>query len=215
MIATGARAEPAFPDAVTIGEETVASELAGLVREAEAGTVRSIAFVVPPGAGWSLPLYELALTTARATAGTVALTLVTPEELPLAVFRGPGSEEVARLLRRAGVELVTGVDALPAPGGGVWLEPGGGRLTADRVVALPRLCGPAIGGVPSDGAGFVRVDDGWRVPGLEDVWAIGDATAFPVKEAGLAAQQADAVAAALAGAGSGARGCAPRSARFC
>lgn len=42
-----------------------------------------------------------------------------------------------------------------------------------------------------------------RVPGVEGVWAAGDAIAFPVKQGGIASQQADAAAesiAALAGA---------------
>jgi sulfide:quinone oxidoreductase len=36
------------------------------------------------------------------------------------------------------------------------------------------------------------------VPGLDGVFAAGDATAFPIKQGGLAAQQADAVAEAIA-----------------
>jgi sulfide:quinone oxidoreductase len=36
------------------------------------------------------------------------------------------------------------------------------------------------------------------VPGVERVWAAGDAIAFPVKQGGLAAQQADAAAEAIA-----------------
>jgi sulfide:quinone oxidoreductase len=39
---------------------------------------------------------------------------------------------------------------------------------------------------------------GCRVPGAADVWAAGDATTFPLKQGGLATQQADAVAEALA-----------------
>ena len=37
-----------------------------------------------------------------------------------------------------------------------------------------------------------------RVKGLDDVFAAGDATAFPIKQGGLAAQQADAAAATIA-----------------
>jgi sulfide:quinone oxidoreductase len=37
-----------------------------------------------------------------------------------------------------------------------------------------------------------------RVPGLDDVYAAGDATTLPIKQGGLAAQQADAVAEAIA-----------------
>ena len=77
------------------------------------------------------------------------------------------------------------------------------ELEADHVVALPRLKGPRIKGIPSDSQGFILTDGSGCVVGLEDVFAAGDATAFPVKQGGLAAQQADAAAeeiACLAGA---------------
>ena len=48
--------------------------------------------------------------------------------------------------------------------------------------------------------GFIHTDAHGRVPGLDDVFAAGDATTFPVKQGGLAAQQADAVAEAIAAA---------------
>jgi sulfide:quinone oxidoreductase len=54
--------------------------------------------------------------------------------------------------------------------------------------------GPNIPGVPADANGFIRVDRHCHVDGTERVWAAGDATAFPIKQGGLAAQQADATA---------------------
>jgi sulfide:quinone oxidoreductase len=66
------------------------------------------------------------------------------------------------------------------------------------VVALPALEGPAIAGVPSDPSGFIPVDLHGRVKGIDAVYAAGDATTFPIKQGGLAAQQADAVAEAVA-----------------
>jgi sulfide:quinone oxidoreductase len=77
------------------------------------------------------------------------------------------------------------------------------RLRVDRVIALPELYGPPVRGIPLGEHGFVRVDPHGRVPGVEHVYAAGDATDFPVKYGGIAAQQADVVAqsiAALAGA---------------
>jgi sulfide:quinone oxidoreductase len=53
-------------------------------------------------------------------------------------------------------------------------------------------------GLPSDRDGFVHTDAHGRVPELDGVFAAGDATSFPVKHGGLAAQQADAVAEAIA-----------------
>ena len=75
---------------------------------------------------------------------------------------------------------------------------GGGLVGADVVVALGELVGPRIAGLPHDDAGFIPVDEHGRVRDCADVFAAGDATSFPVKHGGLAAQQADAVAEAIA-----------------
>ena len=49
-------------------------------------------------------------------------------------------------------------------------------------------------------AGYIATDRHGRVLGADDVYAAGDGTAFPVKQGGLAAQQADAAAEAIAAA---------------
>jgi sulfide:quinone oxidoreductase len=71
-------------------------------------------------------------------------------------------------------------------------------LPVDRVVSVPRLVGPRLRGIPSGRDGFIHTDAHGRVAGLDAVFAAGDATAFPIKQGGLAAQQADAVAEAIA-----------------
>ncbi len=76
-------------------------------------------------------------------------------------------------------------------------------VQARRAVTIPVLEGRRIPGIPTDARGFVPVDEHGAVIGLPDVWAVGDATTFPLKQGGLAAQQADAAAAAIA-AGAGA-----------
>jgi sulfide:quinone oxidoreductase len=75
---------------------------------------------------------------------------------------------------------------------------GGAELCSDRVITLPSLEGPRLPGLPQDRDGFIPVDGFGRVSGLEDVYAAGDVTAFPLKQGGLAAQQADAVAGTIA-----------------
>ena len=63
-----------------------------LLDDLEGGWVKSVAFVVPGGCGWPLPLYELALLTSSYLAGErvdgVELMLVTPEAAALELF-GP------------------------------------------------------------------------------------------------------------------------------
>ena len=71
----------------------------GLIQDVEGGYAKSIAFVVPPGVTWALPLYELALMTAERAYSVntdVELTLVTPEDEPLGVF----GREASRVRRR-------------------------------------------------------------------------------------------------------------------
>jgi sulfide:quinone oxidoreductase len=53
-------------------------------------------------------------------------------------------------------------------------------------------------GIPQDDDGFIGTDLSGRVRGLEGVYAAGDITDYPVKQGGIATQQADAVAATIA-----------------
>jgi hypothetical protein len=60
------------------------------------------------------------------------------------------------------------------------------------------LRGPRIDGLPQTVEGFLSVDAHGQVHGLADVFAAGDITSFPVKQGGIAAQQADAAAEMIA-----------------
>jgi sulfide:quinone oxidoreductase len=204
VVALGGRSRAVYDHAMTFGAEPLV--LNGLLADIEQGYSRRIAFVVPPGVCWPLPAYELALMTRRQASGmgmSPQIAIVTPEEAPLAVFGREASDLVAGVLDAAGIELRTSIRARVGPSGRVGLDPLNETLEFQRVVALPVLDGPAIAGLPHDGNGFVPVDPHGRVDGLRDVYCAGDCTAFPIKQGGLAAQQADAVAehiAALAGA---------------
>jgi sulfide:quinone oxidoreductase len=164
--------------------------------------VRALAFTMPAGIAWPLPIYELALLTAvhLADAGSdIRLELVTPEERPLRLFGAQATDVVAGLLAEHGIRIWT--DTVPqAAENGVLRFVGTGQVQADRVVALPRIEGPSLQGVPHDTNGFVPTDEHARVRGVDDVFAAGDLTDFPVKQGGLAAQQADAAAEAIAAA---------------
>src|SRR5215213_7628263 len=200
VLATGARRVAALDGALTFSGPDDTGALARVLREAEAGAIESIAFAVPRGIVWTLPLYELALMTAARLsargARNVALSLVTPESAPLATFGRRSSDTVAALLRDAGVELHT-VPPQRVEDGALELA-SGELLPADRVVALPRLEAPRIEGVPRARDGFVPTDLHCAVDGLDDVYAAGDATWFPIKQGGIAAQQADVAATAIA-----------------
>ncbi len=205
VIACGALPRPALAGALTFRGPADTDAYRRLLVEAESGSISSIAFVVPAPGLWPLPLYELALLTATHLERhneQVELTLITPEPTPLALFGDAASEAVRELLSSHGVALRTGCYATRYEAGRLELDPRA-TLLADRVVALPRLEGQRILGIPQDSDGFIATDLSGRVPGFTNVYAAGDITQFPIKQGGIATQQADAVAeviAALAGA---------------
>jgi sulfide:quinone oxidoreductase len=202
LLTLGARPVPAIPGALTFRGPADEEAYSAMLHDARAGRVERLVFALPPGTSWPLPLYELALLTAvhLGDAGaTVELTLVTPEERPLQLFGKAASEAVADLLESHHITLITDTTPLGVEDGSLQLLPQQ-ELPADFVVALPRLEGPGTEGVPSDASGFVPTDSHGLVRGLENVYAAGDLTDFPVKQGGIAAQQADAAAESIAAA---------------
>jgi sulfide:quinone oxidoreductase len=187
LVATGARPVAAVPGAATFRGPADVEAYSGVLAELRAGSLRRIVFVVPDGATWPLPLYELALQTASAVPDA-ELTLVTPETDPLDVFGSAASTALAELLEQRGIALLTRTS---------YEE---GAVPTDAVIALPRLVPTPIDGLPHDADGFVPTDPHGRVRGADDVFAAGDVVAFPVKQGGIAAQQADAAAETIAAA---------------
>jgi sulfide:quinone oxidoreductase len=161
--------------------------------------------VIPGGPVWPLRGYELALfftLNARAMGLEIHTWLVTPERSPMELLGSQAVEPVSDALRDAGVEVVFAEQVQVEPGQRVVLEahPSGRRVEVDRVVALPALRGRPIPGVPVEAHGFVEIDEHCRVRDLEHVWAVGDITTYPVKSGGMAAEQADVAAEAIAAA---------------
>lgn len=202
LVTSGARTLESLGGALTFRGPADFAAFRKLLDEVEAGAVRSVAFALPGGAVWSLPLYELALLTAswlaeRRVSGA-RLTLVTHEQAPLALFGTAASKRVRDLLEQRGIGLVTGSYPAVSSGGTLALIPSGRAVEAERVVTLPRLEGPRLPGLPHDAEGFIPTDLYGRVRGVGGAYAAGDVTAFPVKQGGLAAQQADAAARTIA-----------------
>lgn len=201
VLAVGTQPREAVEGALTFRGPQDATQLADLLERAVDGELHRIAFVVPAGVSWPLPLYELALETGSylSDRGTrsVEIVVVTPEEHPLGVFGRESSSAIAELLELRGIGLELDSAAI-AWHEGILALAGGRSFEADAVVAVPQLVGRAVPGLPHDGAGFVPTDLEGRVTGTNDVYAAGDATQFRPKQGGLATQQADAVAAAIA-----------------
>lgn len=201
VLALGARPLAAVPGTLTFrGIPADSTELERLLERMTTRDLRRLVFTVPADSTWPLPLYELALLTGEYLAEHLAhadLTLVTPEEQPLGLFGTRASEAMALLFEMRGIALETAATPLAFEEGVLRLE-GGGTIAADAVVALPKLEGPELKGIPQDERGFVPTDEHGRVVGLTDVYAAGDLTQSPVKQGGVAAQEADAVAEVIA-----------------
>jgi sulfide:quinone oxidoreductase len=206
VLALGAKAVPLYRHALTIDDHCLDETLHGLIQDIEGGYVHSLAFVAPGRMPWQLPIYELALMTAGRAYDMgveLAVTIVTPEDAPLAIFGSSASSAVGELLERAHIQTINSAYAEIPQSGEVAINPGDRRLQVDRVIALPELYGPSIRGIPLAEHGFIRVNPYGQVPDVGPIYAAGDATDFPVKHGGLASQQADVAAqsiAALAGA---------------
>ena len=199
VLAVGAKATPAVPHAMTWDDRSDAELLGGLARDIDEGYTHSVAVVIPSGPAWPLRAYELALLIARegySMSATLETTIVSPVPSPLDLLGPRAVDAVKKELDAAGIEVVA-ADRVEVESGNaatLVLEPSGRRLEVDRILALPALEGRRVTGVPADALGFIDVDEHGRVQGLTGVWAVGDATAFPLKSMGFSAEQADVAA---------------------
>jgi sulfide:quinone oxidoreductase len=201
MLALGAKAVPRYTHALTIDDRCLDETLHGVIQDIEGGYIHSLAFISPGRMAWPLPLYELALMTAGRAYDMgveLAVTIVTPEDAPLAIFGTTVSSAVSALLQKAGIESISSAYAELPSASEVVINPGDRRLQVDRAIALPELYGPSLRGIPLGEHGFIRVDSHGQVPDAGPIYAAGDATEFAVKHGGIASQQADVAAQAIA-----------------
>ena len=201
LVCVGGQDRSAFEHAETFRVVGEPLEIDRLIERALAHPSKRLAFIVAPGVTWSLPIYELALMTrTRAEEKAIdglRLAIVTPEATPLVLFGSVASEAVAELLTVRGIEFEG--ESLATDGTeGIVLRPSLHALDAGAAVALPMIEGRHVRGLPSDAGGFIPIDDHARVVGADDVYAAGDGTNFPIKQGGLATQQADAAVAHVA-----------------
>ena len=174
-----------------------------LLHQLREGRVDKLAFVKPTGATWPLPLYDLALMTAADCAAHRPPGGRAEPDHPGGGAAGhvrrsgqrrrraPARRSAASPCTRAAIGVPGrpgGWTSLPATGGSPSIASSPSRAWSARGCAASR----------ADRDGFIHTDPHGRLAGLDGVYAAGDATAFPIKQGGLAAQQADAVAEAIA-----------------
>jgi sulfide:quinone oxidoreductase len=202
LIAIGAQPVEAVPGALTFRGSGDVPAVRAVLEDAKAGRIRRIVFTMSDETWWPLACYELALLTSahlaeHGTAG-VSVELVTPEARPLGIFGARPSDSVAKLLHQSGVKFHPGLAPVRFEHGVLRVKEGM-KLACDRVVSLPLPSVPRIAGLPEQGhRGLISTDRYGRVAGAPRVYAAGDATWFPIKQGGVAAQQADVAASAIA-----------------
>jgi len=208
VLAVGADAIPALEHVMTWDDRSDSDMLGGLLQDVEDGYTKRLALVIPAGPVWPLRGYELALLMSQDAYGMSAdleVTIVEPDPPPLALLGDHAVQLISHELGRAHITRLfanqvrlEGEHQLE-----LILHPSRRTLRVDRVLALPKLRGRPIVGIPGDHDGLTEVDAHSRVSGIDRVWAAGDCTSFPLKSGGVSAEQADVAArdiAALAGA---------------
>jgi sulfide:quinone oxidoreductase len=195
IVAVGARRCAWLPGARPFTGAADVSSFRELLAQLGRGDLSRVAFAAPAGISWTLPAYELALLTASWVADRhltgIELAIVTAEEEPLAIFGPTASRALRDMLADRGIRLLVSATPESVVPGALRLA-SGQTIEADEVVALPELEGPRLAGLPADDLGFIQIDEYARVVGLDDVYAAGDGTDFPIKQGGIATQQADA-----------------------
>lgn len=174
-----------------------------LLEAAGARQESRVVFVVPPNNKCAGPLYEIVLMLdtwlrRKGARESVSIEWTTFEQTYIQAF-GPRLHEVAATeFERRGIA-----------GHPEWaverVEPdtvsyaNGEQLGYDLLVAFPPyVASTPFAGLPTDGRGFLETDlESRRLHGHPEIFAVGDAGDFPIKQAFLAFLQADAAAAHL------------------
>jgi len=209
VLATGAAMQPAeipglADNAITVwtpGEMLRLREAyQKLCEKAQQKQRQHILFVLPPNNGYAGPLYEMAMMTdtwlrEQGVRDSVDITWTTFEEQYLQAF-GPRSHEVvaADFVERSITGLTGHAVDHVVPNCVVYRN--GERIGYDLLVSFPpHVAARSYSTLPHDERGFLKVTpESRRVEGHQRIYAAGDNSSFPIKQAFLALLQADAVA---------------------
>lgn len=193
IVATGGSPHSKLDSAIIVGAPGWMGRMSIVVAQVDAGLVARIVFVMPEGASWVLPLYELAMFTADRARGRlrdIDVELIIPDANPLAEFGEQASARVVDLLIESGVRLARNCRVVEYVDD-VLTTDDGRTVNTGFVVALPEIRGNRIDGLEHDREGFLPVDGYGLVSGTDCIYAAGDITDFRIKHGGIASQQAN------------------------
>lgn len=182
-------------------------QLTRLVNDVKAGSRRKVLFLVPPNNKCSGPLYEIVfmLDTWLRREGVrqdVDIAWSTYENGYIQAFGPRLDEYVQREFERRKINGHRGYAVKEVTKQEVVFNPASGthNLPYDLLISFPPyVASKPFPGLPSDNRGFVETDLRTRqVVGRPEIYAVGDAGDFPVKQEFLAFLQADAAAEHLA-----------------
>jgi sulfide:quinone oxidoreductase len=108
VMTTGSELRPMIPGATTVGSPGATHRLTELLAKLCAGRIDRIAFAVPPGVTWTLPIYELALRLGSHGEPARRRTCSSPHRKPSrSNFGAKASKMVGELLADASIRLHT------------------------------------------------------------------------------------------------------------
>ena len=209
VVATGAQPHPEEIPGLTEhghsmgsvpGMVALRNRLNHVLERAKYGKVQRIVLALPPHAPYTTPVYELTfmldsfLRDARVRE-QVNLTLVTHESQYIESFGPLLHNLIQEQFETRGIENRTG-SALVRVEAGVAHFDTGDALPFDLLAAFPPASASvAFPGLPADERGYLHTHLATRhVHGLHGVFAAGDTSDFPIRQAFVALLQADAIA---------------------
>jgi NADH dehydrogenase FAD-containing subunit len=205
IIATGAAGRPAEVDGLgdhanLVGSSdaivTLRHRFEQLLESARLGRRRRVTFLLPPAVGWPVPLYEIAFMldtwlTRHGARDAIEMFFLTHESSYAASFGSRLGEFIETEFERRGIHGRRGyrVDRV---GPQRVIAGDGDAVPFDLLISMaPQVAAARFPALPSDARGFITTDLATRnVVGHPNVYAIGDAADFPLKQAHLAATQA-------------------------
>jgi sulfide:quinone oxidoreductase len=176
------------------------ARFARLREDVARGERRRVLFVVPPNNKCAGPLYEIVfmLETWLRRQGirdSVELVWSTFEQSFIQAFGPRLHEVVVEEFGERGIEGHTEEVVTEVAAGEARYADGSSRTFDELVAFPPYIAGLRYEGLPADDRGFLETElETRRVAGHPEIYAPGDASDFPVKQAFLALLQADAVA---------------------